>query len=220
MKTEQNGQFCDEKDSVHCRFSDRVRSSEGERSLHTRNVVGSIPTAPTRKKQTVLICPKPYRAKNGTSSATAYIDGQRVRLTIPREHDLRLVNEMVASVSGYTTSEIVTPAVRAILQHRLCSAKSRKYRNNIHCNLTIDDLEQMYGDLKGRCSVSNVPFDITNTDDKKWRRPFRPSIDRIDSSGHYTRDNSRLVCSLVNFAMGAWGEGAMIFMIAHFRSGR
>ena len=38
------------------------------------------------------------------------------------------------------------------------------------------------------------------------RRPFAPSLDRIDSSGGYTRDNTRLVCQAVNFALNAFGE--------------
>ena len=36
--------------------------------------------------------------------------------------------------------------------------------------------------------------------------PFAPSIDRILSSGGYTRHNARLVCAAVNFGMGQWGE--------------
>jgi hypothetical protein len=220
MKTEQNGQKTDEIDTGPWRRSDRVRSSAGERSLHTRNVVGSIPTAPTRTKHTVVVCPAPYRAKDGSSSATVYLNGKRVRMQIPRQHDLRIVTEMQTAVSGYTTSETVTPAVKALLLRRLSSAKSRKSRDGIECHLTIDDLLEMYAEAQGRCAVSGVPFDIANDDDKKWRRPFRPSIDRINADGHYTRENTRLVCSLMNFAMGAWGEGAVRFMIAHLKAKR
>lgn len=220
MKTEQKRQNDDEIDTGPWRGSDRVRSSAGERSLHTRNVVGSIPTAPTRTKHTVLVCPGPYRAKDGSSFATAYLNGKRVRMQIPREHDLRIVGEMRAAVSGYTTSETVTPSVKALLLRRLSSARSRKGRDGIECHLQIDDLLEMYAATQGRCSVSGVPFDITNEDDKKWRRPFRPSIDRINADGHYTKDNTRLVCSLMNFAMGAWGEGAVRFMIAHVKAKR
>jgi hypothetical protein len=36
--------------------------------------------------------------------------------------------------------------------------------------------------------------------------PFAPSIDRINPSIGYTKDNIRLVCASVNFALNEFGE--------------
>jgi hypothetical protein len=36
--------------------------------------------------------------------------------------------------------------------------------------------------------------------------PFSPSIDRIDSNKGYTKDNCRLVCTIVNFGLHRFGE--------------
>ena len=219
MKTEQARQNVEPQGSDPWQVSDRARSTAGVRSLHTREVAGSIPAAPTREL-TVTVKSTPWRSANGTSAATAYVGGKRMRITIPREGDARITKEMHDAISGYMTAETVTPQVRAILQHRLSSAKSRKKRDGIYCELTIADLEEMYATAAGRCTISGIPFDITNGDDRKWRRPFRPSIDRINADGHYTRDNTRLVCSLLNFAMGAWGEGALRFMMAFSKATR
>lgn len=43
----------------------------------------------------------------------------------------------------------------------------------------------------------------------KGRRPLAPSIDRIDSSLGYTRQNCRIVCAAVNYAMNVWGEDVL-----------
>jgi hypothetical protein len=41
------------------------------------------------------------------------------------------------------------------------------------------------------------------------KTPFEPSLDRIDSSGGYTRTNVRLVSMVSNFAMGQWGADVL-----------
>jgi hypothetical protein len=57
-----------------------------------------------------------------------------------------------------------------------------------------------------RCALSGLRFDLRIIGSGKARRPFAPSLDRIDSTGGYTRDNVRLVCQGVNFALNAYGE--------------
>jgi hypothetical protein len=57
-----------------------------------------------------------------------------------------------------------------------------------------------------RCALTGIAFDLGVVGTGQARRPFAPSPDRIDSSGGYTRDNTRLVCQAVNFALNAFGE--------------
>jgi hypothetical protein len=52
----------------------------------------------------------------------------------------------------------------------------------------------------GVCEVTGLPFDVTNisrTDDQ-MTSPWRPSVDRIDSSKGYTEDNCQLVVLAYN----------------------
>jgi hypothetical protein len=57
-----------------------------------------------------------------------------------------------------------------------------------------------------RCALTGIGFDLRVVGTGQARRPFAPSLDRIDASAGYTRDNTRLVCQAVNFALNAFGE--------------
>lgn len=56
---------------------------------------------------------------------------------------------------------------------------------------------------KGRCSLTGIPFSLRRSCS---RRPFVPSVDRIDSAKGYVKGNVRLVACCVNIALGEWGE--------------
>jgi hypothetical protein len=64
-------------------------------------------------------------------------------------------------------------------------------------------LEALWLECGGRCLLSGIEFDMTPFSGK--RRPFAPSIDRIDPSRGYSKGNCRLVCVAVNYAMSDWG---------------
>ena len=57
-----------------------------------------------------------------------------------------------------------------------------------------------------RCALTGIAFDLRVVGTGQAQRPFAPSLDRIDCSAGYTRDNTRLVCQAVNFALNAYGE--------------
>ena len=53
-------------------------------------------------------------------------------------------------------------------------------------------LESLLERQRNRCALTGIPFDESNQD-------LRPSVDRIDSDGHYEQDNLQIVCRFVNF---------------------
>lgn len=87
--------------------------------------------------------------------------------------------------------------------HRLL-IHSRKRKPNC---LTLEDVVDMAIRSEGRCEVSGVPF---NFEVHGKRRPFAPSIDRIDSDKGYSPENTRLVCHAVNVGMNCWGDGPFL----------
>ncbi len=102
---------------------------------------------------------------------------------------------------------------RAHMQWMLNSAKSRSASKGLPCAITRDDVIDMMIRQGGRCAVSGKIFSAEKTN--SYRRPYMPSIDRIDNRRGYEPDNCRLVCVIANYAMGEWGEEALIDLARH-----
>jgi hypothetical protein len=95
-----------------------------------------------------------------------------------------------------------------------CSKNARA--RGIRFDLTRDDIAEMLEQSRGRCSVTGIFFEFSKKDHHR-RRPWVPSIDRMDSQKAYTRDNCRLVCSAVNYAMNEWGIEVLYKIAANLR---
>ena len=93
------------------------------------------------------------------------------------------------------------------------NAKARE----IAFHLTKDDFKRILHRAEGRCELTGIPFSLDRHDRSK-RRPFAPSLDRIDSRLHYTPDNCRLVAVAVNAAMSDWGEEVLRRIAAGIRA--
>lgn len=77
-------------------------------------------------------------------------------------------------------------------------------RRGIPFEISSADYKELAIQTRNRCSVTGIPFEH-NSAVNCHRRPFAPSLDRIDSSKGYTYDNCRFVCVIVNLAMNEWG---------------
>ena len=71
---------------------------------------------------------------------------------------------------------------------------------NKELRMTSTELEKLLGsllDLQGdRCALTGIRFHFAGPDADLNRRP---SVDRIDSNGHYEHGNLQIVCRFVNF---------------------
>jgi hypothetical protein len=95
------------------------------------------------------------------------------------------------------------------LQFLLVSSRQRAKEAGLEHTLTLADIESLYHRQLGLCAVSGLPFTMESTGDHPFLRAYAPSIDRIDNGLGYTLENVRLVCRIVNFAMGKWGLPAL-----------
>jgi hypothetical protein len=81
----------------------------------------------------------------------------------------------------------------------LSSAERRSYKFDEKLEI---DFDFIYDKLdKGVCEVTGIPFDF-NKCDKYDKNPYAPSIDRIDSSIGYTKNNTRIVIWQYNLMKG------------------
>jgi hypothetical protein len=89
-------------------------------------------------------------------------------------------------------------------------ANGRNRERGVTERFTLSDLIAIWDACNGRCAVSGMHFDSVVVGDGKAKRPFFPSLDRINRHRPYVRDNVRLVVSVANFAMNAWGLDPLI----------
>lgn len=94
------------------------------------------------------------------------------------------------------------------------AANSRNRARNSSHTFTLEDLKVLWVECGGRCSVSQLPFSLVVVGDGQAKRPFAPSLDRKDRHQPYTRNNVRLVTSVANFAMNAWGLDPVLVLAA------
>lgn len=75
----------------------------------------------------------------------------------------------------------------------------RKVKNK-ELHMTEVELEKRIRNLleiqEGRCAITGLPFQYLGRHDDK---NMLPSLDRIDSDGHYSFENVQLVCRFINF---------------------
>ena len=91
-------------------------------------------------------------------------------------------------------------ALEAVFKARRQNARAR----SIDFTVNLQDVIEMAKATKWRCAVSLIPFSLEPVPGKR-RKPFAPSIDRIDSAKGYVAGNVRVVCLATNLAMNEWG---------------
>lgn len=100
--------------------------------------------------------------------------------------------------ANYRKKRLTTPHHIATALFLSCRSRQRQKHPNAPFDLTK---EWIKGKIEhGFCEVTGLPFclDILLTS----KRPFSPSIDKIDPKGSYTKDNCQVVCFIYNVAKG------------------
>lgn len=86
-------------------------------------------------------------------------------------------------------------------------ARNRALRKHLPFDLTREWCEEIW---TGRCALTHIDFQFGSS---RLHSPFSPSIDRIDASRGYTKDNCRFVLFSVNSFKGK-GTDLDVFTIA------
>jgi hypothetical protein len=108
------------------------------------------------------------------------------------------------------------PSFHKHIVQLLKNARARCKASGVAITLTETEVVEMMERQGWRCAVSGLPFDLdaTGPNRRVFRRPFRPSLDRVRARGPYSRENVRVVCVAVNVALNEWGD-EILARIAH-----
>lgn len=87
---------------------------------------------------------------------------------------------------------------------KLGHLKKAKRNRTLDFEITKDDLMDLWDAQDGKCAISNYPMKTV------FNSLFAVSVDRIDSSLGYTKDNIQLVCQGINFAKNHYTNEEMI----------
>ena len=85
--------------------------------------------------------------------------------------------------------------LETVLQFRWLGAKERAERKGLLFDITKEDLINLWDKQNGKCAISGI--DMTYTLDS-GRTPYNVSVDQINPSMGYTKNNIQLVCMSVN----------------------
>ena len=77
----------------------------------------------------------------------------------------------------------------------LATTKGRAKRKNLEFNLDKDWVVEHLSDLK--CEATGLPLSLEK-DDRYSASPFRPSIDKIDNTKGYKKDNCQITSVIYN----------------------
>lgn len=82
--------------------------------------------------------------------------------------------------------------------------KRRAVRNEVQFDLDVEFVSSIFEKQNGQCLLTGIVFDLEQPQVTSIR-PFSMSLDRIESKLGYTKNNVRLVCAIVNFAINEFG---------------
>jgi len=84
--------------------------------------------------------------------------------------------------------------------------KASAKRRNIKWAISKEELVQIYKKQDGKCALSGTKMELFSNS------PYRLSIDRINSSLHYSIKNVQFVCSIINVMKNKYPENVFIEM--------
>lgn len=104
---------------------------------------------------------------------------------------------------------------RAWIRPLFLAARKNAATRGLAFELSMEDVDALVAASGGRCAVTGIALSNDRgllPQGRKMRRPWAPSLDRLDSAQGYSLGNCRIVCCAANYAMSQWGEEVLVEM--------
>lgn len=100
-----------------------------------------------------------------------------------------------------------------VLENMVSRAKLRARKKNWAFDLDVEFVASLRDKQDNKCALSGRELDWEPTyEGKRLCPPYRASLDRIDSSKGYTKDNVQLVTDIVNRLKSAYPQDVFVQM--------
>ena len=91
--------------------------------------------------------------------------------------------------------------------------KRAKTNNKFVCQLTLQDLKDVWGEQEGKCPYTGLALELPNAKKPCKNRLAKASLDRIDSSKGYTKDNVQFMSPYINFMKNDLTQAEFILLL-------
>lgn len=93
----------------------------------------------------------------------------------------------------------------------LSSAKARSLKKGLECSIDNDWVREKLTPMI--CSVTKLPLSFNKYKEQTYRvNPYSPSLDRIDPTKGYTKENTRIVCWIYNVAKSDFSDEDLLIL--------
>jgi hypothetical protein len=83
------------------------------------------------------------------------------------------------------------------------SVRQSAAKRGIAFNITREQIAALLNAAEWKCAQTGIAFDLTTG---QGRRPFGPTVDRIDNSRGYELSNIQVVCNVYNYAKSTFSH--------------
>ena len=98
-------------------------------------------------------------------------------------------------------------SLRGKMYNLLEAARTRAKNKKLDIDIDLEFLLDLYEKQEGKCALTNIKFTFErNPIGVKNLLPYNPSIDKINPSKGYTKDNVRLLLVIMNLSLNNFGE--------------
>jgi hypothetical protein len=94
-------------------------------------------------------------------------------------------------------------------------AKRGAKKRKIEFTITINDIKELWEKQKGLCAYTHIPITLHK---KEKHTIYSASLDRIDSSKGYHKDNIELVCLFINYGKNGFEKKDVLNILKRFKN--
>ena len=84
--------------------------------------------------------------------------------------------------------------------------RNRCNKKQYETDISLMFLKHLWKEQEGKCALTQIPMQLRTHDSSDKLEFYTASLDRIDNTKRYTKDNVRFVCVMTNYARNTFSD--------------